>query len=45
MARLPLISALDVISHPELHNSHNQEACGKSMCLVSILYTAVTFVP
>ena len=31
MAQLPLISALDFFSHPELHNSHDDEACGTSM--------------
>ena len=31
MAQLPLVSALDIFSHPELHNSHDDEACGTSM--------------
>jgi hypothetical protein len=34
MAQLPLISALDIFSHPELHNSHDDTACGTSMYLV-----------
>ena len=25
MAQLPLISALDIFSHPELHNSHDDQ--------------------
>ena len=36
MARLPLISALDVFSHPEIHNSHNEKACNRSTCFTSL---------
>ena len=51
LARLPLISALDVFSHPELHNSHDRAACNKSMplrlcilCVMQSVATAITFV-
>ena len=38
MARLPLISSLDVYSHSELHNSFDRQACNTSMSS-SVMHT------
>ena len=43
MAQLPLISALDIFSHPELHNSHDDKACETGMYLQQSVWHCIVF--